>query len=162
MWKYIVTWMLISHYCTGPGPTVDQYGRTSNTIYAIAIWHCDSTTHSKEFASRAEADKFIQDAPKANDLSVWGYTDGYCTDLKIDSVLVDGSNSDSFTFDATYDDTSFVWGPYPLYPITINFSGKRVAIADQHDGKYVWTIIDTAATLEAFKWFAEQQMTTYK
>lgn len=80
-WIYIVSWTLITVWYGSPSPTVDEYGRISLFVYAVAVAHTDTTFHTKRFSDRLSAFEFYEKTIKAN------YED--IVNVKIDSLLIE-------------------------------------------------------------------------
>ena len=79
MWKYVVIWTLFQIFTTSLPSFVDDYGveHVDNTT----TLQSRSTIHQKEFNSKIDALKFIQNAPQ-------GPTD-YVQNLKLDSIYIE-------------------------------------------------------------------------
>ncbi len=87
MWKFIVTWVLLTTVqipCPDANKT-DEFGRTSNL--SCAVYHCKivSTNKSKEFTDREKAFEFYKRASEGNK-TMWFNSD--IVNVKIDSVFI--------------------------------------------------------------------------
>ena len=89
MWKYIVTWCIMS---TAPTPCpdaarVDEFGRIQNSYFSCAVAHfktVEDCDFSKTFTQRDSAYAFYNRSKSANKKLTW-YEQDRVTNVKIDS-----------------------------------------------------------------------------
>ena len=90
MWKYIVTWVLVTTTTVEcpDANTVDEFGSKSNSIISCAVNHMDTSRASKEkvFTNRDSAYSFLNRAK--NQKKHWIFEDGL-ENVKIDSLRVE-------------------------------------------------------------------------
>jgi len=84
MWKYIVTWTVVSWLLIAP-TVEDEYGRGT---YKDLVWKKQEVLYSKEFIDKIKAVKFIEDAPLDWEKVGYELNDKYCEDMKLDSVFL--------------------------------------------------------------------------
>lgn len=84
MWKYIVTWTVVSWLLMAP-TIEDEYGRGT---YKDLVWKKQEVMHSKEFTDKIKAIKFIEDAPLDWEKEDFELNDKYCEGMILDSVFL--------------------------------------------------------------------------
>lgn len=87
MWIYIVTWLTISNFHTFESYKVDDYGVKHLVNSATPTYVSESKDMRKEFLTKEEALKFIDNCPY-NSLQGYHKTGFYCIRFKLDSLTI--------------------------------------------------------------------------